>query len=245
MRGKSRQALHRMEKLADEEVEPPEFVTWMLALQPLPEARGKYEKYLERKAARDAEAATPMPEQPAQPVTLVPAPVPPVPVAVPIPAPGATVAPATSPTQPAPSPPVVSPASTTLYASPELRRLTAMIAVLAASVALLFVMQLLQLFGGFSFAGHLGDSMTDVQMGQNQARRVIPAAPFKWQKRAPCDDAARQVLLNGGCWYGGAAVPCAPKEYEHEGRCYLPVAAIPTQPVAVDGADGGTPDPPP
>lgn len=235
IRGKSRQSLHRLEKLANEDVEPPELVEWMLALRPLPEARQDYEKYLARKAARAAEASIP-----------APAPVPDTATPEPLPAPVVPPPPAIAPTAVVVPPPVqggVPGSSATADPPPSLRGLMAIVALLTASVFLLFLTQLVHVLGGsthpeWGFAGG--------NLGEKRSRLVVPKAPLRGQKTTPCDENAGQVPINGGCWYGGRAGPCsATKEFEHASRCYLPVAEDPAIPVSMDSLDGGVADPPP
>ncbi|HLL51900.1 MAG TPA: hypothetical protein VK447_00050, partial [Myxococcaceae bacterium] len=85
------------------------------------------------------------------------------------------------------------------------------------------------------FASEMGD--------KGRVRILVPKNPAKGQARPPC--ATGEVEINGGCWIGpikGMDVPCAPKFYEHQNECYVPMAADPKQPVAIDGGtigDGG------
>jgi hypothetical protein len=126
-----------------------------------------------------------------------------------------------------------------------LRWLTNAIALLAVCMALSFLMQLVHVFAIRS-SGHPaaeGIPLADLYLGEKTARRVVPSAPFKGQKRGPCRSAAAQVLINGGCWYGGRSAPCAPEEFEHENKCYQPVLENPAKPISMDPFDGGTPDP--
>lgn len=55
----------------------------------------------------------------------------------------------------------------------------------------------------------------------------IPEKPGPNQKRAgTCDPRAAQVEINGGCWVKTETAPPCPEgiQWEHEGRCWLPVA---------------------
>jgi hypothetical protein len=111
-------------------------------------------------------------------------------------------------------------------------------ALLTASVFLLFLTQLLHL----ASLGPDQESVMTMKMGRKRDPFPIPGTPLKGQMKGPCD--APAVLINGGCWYGGREAPCQPREFEHESRCYLPVAEDPATPVSMDSLDGGVADPP-
>jgi len=60
-----------------------------------------------------------------------------------------------------------------------------------------------------------------------QVRSGIPDQPGPNQKRAgSCDPGRAEVEINGGCWVETKTPPPCPlgKQWEHEGRCWLPVA---------------------
>lgn len=60
-----------------------------------------------------------------------------------------------------------------------------------------------------------------------QVSSQIPDQPGPNQKRAgSCNPKAAQVEINGGCWVKTETPPPCPEgvQWEHEGRCWLPVA---------------------
>lgn len=59
--------------------------------------------------------------------------------------------------------------------------------------------------------------------GNMGGRLTVPAEPYSWQKKTPCNANAYQIAINGGCWVDVGAVPCRSDSFEHNGRCYLPV----------------------
>ena len=75
--------------------------------------------------------------------------------------------------------------------------------------------------------------------------RGVPDKPLKRQKNRNCDISSGEVLINGGCWYGGrdpGGQPCGPLEFEHNGRCYRPVPEDAEKPVSVEGLFPKAPD---
>jgi hypothetical protein len=54
----------------------------------------------------------------------------------------------------------------------------------------------------------------------------MPGGPFRNQAKAPCFPDEGEVEINGGCWVEIAKrPPCLKNQAEHQGKCYLPVAA--------------------
>ena len=70
--------------------------------------------------------------------------------------------------------------------------------------------------------------------GQTGMAQRLPKDPLDGQKRPPCYPRWGEVQLNGGCWFSnvGMKPPCGPREYEWEGRCYLPVWAADRPPTS-------------
>jgi hypothetical protein len=57
-------------------------------------------------------------------------------------------------------------------------------------------------------------------------RLTIPTQPFSWQSAPPCNQAADQEALGGGCWvWTGRTAPCSAETFENPatGKCYVPV----------------------
>jgi hypothetical protein len=68
---------------------------------------------------------------------------------------------------------------------------------------------------------------TEGPRGTMQVRSGIPDKPGPNQKRAgSCDPQRSEVEINGGCWVKTEhPLPCPiGVQWEHEGRCWLPVA---------------------
>jgi hypothetical protein len=54
----------------------------------------------------------------------------------------------------------------------------------------------------------------------------MPGGPFRNQAKAPCFADEGEVEINGGCWVAlEKRPPCLKNQAEHQGKCYLPVAA--------------------
>jgi len=68
-------------------------------------------------------------------------------------------------------------------------------------------------------------------------RQRVPDKPLPGQKRPPCNHRSA-LVINGGCWVplpvGGEKAPCEEGDYEHGGRCYMPLL---TNPVRVPTSD--------
>lgn len=74
--------------------------------------------------------------------------------------------------------------------------------------------------------------------------RLPPPGPN--QKRSgQCDEEQAQVELNGGCWVATERPPPCPrgKLWEHEGKCWTPVAVLPREPTSGDARYGNVAEP--
>lgn len=71
-------------------------------------------------------------------------------------------------------------------------------------------------------------------------------SPGPNQKRSgTCDPERAQVEINGGCWVETKTPPPCPrgKQWEHDGRCWLPVAEAKPVPTTGDPRTTGVADP--
>jgi serine/threonine protein kinase len=62
-------------------------------------------------------------------------------------------------------------------------------------------------------------------VSEERIAREVPTDPRPGQKRPPCNHRSATVI-NGGCWLrpaGAERAPCELSDYEHEGRCYVPL----------------------
>jgi transcriptional regulator with XRE-family HTH domain len=83
---------------------------------------------------------------------------------------------------------------------------------------------------------------TDVGERRVEKRYLVPPKPFENQKSGPCDPAAREVEINGGCWvHEVGPAPCGSKSFEHNGQCYKAIRKSDAPPSSVSPWDGGTP----
>ncbi|HLL52750.1 MAG TPA: helix-turn-helix transcriptional regulator [Myxococcaceae bacterium] len=83
---------------------------------------------------------------------------------------------------------------------------------------------------------------TDVGERRVEKRYLVPPKPFENQKSGPCDPAAREVEINGGCWvHEVGSAPCGSKSFEHNGQCYKAIRKSDAPPSSVSPWDGGTP----
>lgn len=82
-----------------------------------------------------------------------------------------------------------------------------------------------------------GDTGTGA-MGEKPIRLKVPDKPFSWQKLPPCNEAAGEEAIGGGCWYrGDQRAPCAPPSAEHDGKCYRAVSKDPAAPKQSEGRE--------
>ncbi|WPB76667.1 hypothetical protein KYC5002_47725 [Archangium violaceum] len=62
----------------------------------------------------------------------------------------------------------------------------------------------------------------------------MPGGPFRNQAKAPCFPDEGEVEINGGCWVAlEKRPPCLKNQAEHQGKCYLPVAASARKPQSI------------
>jgi hypothetical protein len=67
-----------------------------------------------------------------------------------------------------------------------------------------------------------GGSEDTADAGQSVLARPLPKAPFKEQKRPPCNRHVETELV-GGCWLPHELkAPCPNELYEYQGKCYSP-----------------------
>ena len=64
--------------------------------------------------------------------------------------------------------------------------------------------------------------------------KKMPSTRMKGQLAPPCGTAPVQVVINDGCWGEMASPPPCGDLYEHEGRCYIPVAEKKRPPTSLD-----------
>ncbi len=66
--------------------------------------------------------------------------------------------------------------------------------------------------------------------------REMPHEPLEGQQRPPCKPRTERAI-HGGCWIliGEMKAPCGPDAFEHEERCYYPVAMLPKKPTSEGG----------
>jgi hypothetical protein len=67
-----------------------------------------------------------------------------------------------------------------------------------------------------------GGLVDTADAGQSVLARPLPKAPFKGQKRPPCNRHVETELV-GGCWLQHVLkAPCPDELYEDQGKCYSP-----------------------
>jgi hypothetical protein len=70
-------------------------------------------------------------------------------------------------------------------------------------------------------------SVPNSVLGQSLLKKPVPG-----QRKAPCETPRQRVII-GFCWWKlDEKAPCGKGEYEHEGRCYLPVVEHGRQPTS-------------
>lgn len=74
-----------------------------------------------------------------------------------------------------------------------------------------------------------------VASGARHARQ-FPEKPFRGQMHSPCPSYPGHITVNGGCWWGGRDAPCAPDEFERDGKCWAPLPEEPDKPVMIEPA---------
>jgi hypothetical protein len=90
-----------------------------------------------------------------------------------------------------------------------------------------------------------GVLFSDPEALSGAPRLKFPPAPFKWQKQSPCNTAAYEQSINGGCWIEVGVAPCRDDSFERAGKCYLAVIAKRAPPPQPQPQPQPPPQPPP